>query len=256
MRIVTLTALGVSLVLGGGRALACSCAPSPAPTEALAGAHAVFLGKVLRVQGQTDPLAQGGVRATFQVERRWKGVKTRRVNVHTWSNSAMCGYGFQKGETYLVYAHKAQDGKLQTSICSRTRREDQAKEDLDALGDGEEVVNNCSLETAPLGKYGGRHLALEVTADGAKLELDCAHGTIDEPLLLDQHGRFEASGIYVREHGGPIKPDEKEDAHPALYRGQVIGRSLTLRISLKDDSTFVSEHAVVHGAPATLHKCL
>jgi hypothetical protein len=45
-----------------------------------------------------------------------------------------CGYGFQRGETYLVYADSDEDSNvLSTSSCSRTRRVSDAGEDLTYL---------------------------------------------------------------------------------------------------------------------------
>ena len=54
----------------------------------------------------------------------------------------------------------------------------------------------------------GDHIRLNVTQAGAKVEYDCAFGTIDEPLLLEKDGTFEAHGIHVYERGGPIRLGE------------------------------------------------
>jgi LPXTG-motif cell wall-anchored protein len=51
---------------------------------------------------------------------------------------ATCGYPFEEGETYLVYAHS--DGTpLTTSLYHRTQALERAEEDLDVLGTGSEV---------------------------------------------------------------------------------------------------------------------
>src|SRR6266850_6950892 len=65
------------------------------------------------------------------------------------------------------------------------------------------------------GAWGGAGIRLEVTAAGATIEYDCAHGSIDEPIVADGAGRFSAKGTHVREHGGPIRIDDVEDRHPA-----------------------------------------
>ena len=36
------------------------------------------------------------------------------------------------------------------------------------------------------GSWGGNHIRMIVTAEGAAIEYDCAWGTIDEPLLADR----------------------------------------------------------------------
>lgn len=125
------------LVLGARQAAACSCAPVVAPDKALVQAAAVFLGKAVKVESPSSQPIGGEVHVKFQVDRFWKGVASRDVVVGTWSNGAMCGYGFQEGENYLVYAHIDSQGRLQTSLCSRTRLEADADEDLSVLGEGQ-----------------------------------------------------------------------------------------------------------------------
>ena len=41
---------------------------------------------------------------------------------------------------------------------------------------------------------GGQHVELEVTAEGATLEFDCASGTITQPLQVDAQGNFQDYG--------------------------------------------------------------
>ena len=55
---------------------------------------------------------------------------------------------------------------------------------------------------------GGEHIRMIVTEAGAKIEYDCALGTIDEALLLDEDNNFEAQGTHVYERGGPIRLGE------------------------------------------------
>lgn len=51
--------------------------------------------------------------------------------VTVWTDSGDCGYNFQKGETYLVYADDDEEtGQLATSICHRTTRLSDAGGDL------------------------------------------------------------------------------------------------------------------------------
>ena len=48
-----------------------------------------------------------------------------------WTDGGDCGYNFQKGETYLVYAEDDEEtGQLATSICHRTTRLSDAGADL------------------------------------------------------------------------------------------------------------------------------
>lgn len=126
--------LALALVLGLGlsdMALACSCAPPPPPAEARDAADSVFSGTVLSVTP-----GKNGLDVEIQVDRSWKKVRCGTVVVQTPSDSAMCGYGFEVGKSYLVYADM-QKGKLSTNLCSRTRTIEEAGEDVAALGEPE-----------------------------------------------------------------------------------------------------------------------
>lgn len=108
-------------------ALACSCAePKPVP-EAVAGATRVFLGKVASVERHDG----FGVRVTFLVSEHFKGSLVGTVQVDTPPDTAMCGYPFQEGLDYVVYAH-GEEGGLQSGLCSRTTLA-QPGSDLEAL---------------------------------------------------------------------------------------------------------------------------
>ncbi len=85
------------------------------------------------------------------------------------------------------------------------------------------------------GRWGGVGIALDVAASGARIEFDCAHGTIDAPLALDSEGRFDAPGTFVRERPGPVRMDEPEEKGiPVRYVGRFDGETLELRVVLPD----------------------
>jgi hypothetical protein len=108
----------------------------------------------------------------------------------------------------------------------------------------------------PTGIWGGDHLAITVTAAGANIEFDCAHGSVDEPPVLDSTGQFALDGFYVREHGGPVHEGEAEDRHAAVYSGRLQRSNLTLSIRLPDEGTVVGPFSATHGQRGTLLKCL
>lgn len=115
-------------------AWACSCAPPPPPAEALKGSAAVFLGKVTDIQ-------KAGVemQVTLKVEKWWKGGDAGVIQVRTAMDSAACGFPFQNGGRYLVYAHAARvNAPLGVSLCSRTTDAQRAAEDLKAIGAGQD----------------------------------------------------------------------------------------------------------------------
>ena len=104
------------------------------------------------------------------------------------------------------------------------------------------------------GDWGGRGARLTVDKDGARLELDCAHGSLGAMAL--EEGRFDVAGRFVREHGGPIRKDEAEDAVSARYRGSVQGHTMTLEIVLEDEGgQIMGPFELALGGNARLMKC-
>jgi hypothetical protein len=110
----------------------------------------------------------------------------------------------------------------------------------------------ASARRVPTGEWGGAHAWLEVQGSGARLELDCAHGTIEGALRLGKGGRFRANGRYQREAGPVVEGDA--EGRPARYSGMLKGNVLTLRI-LTEDGQHVGPFQLERGAPAELVKC-
>src|SRR6267142_1327878 len=67
----------------------------------------------------------------------------------------------------------------------------------------------------PTGLWGGDHVAMTVAAAATHLDLDCAHGDIQGAITVDARGQFDVAGVFVREHGGPVRQDEVPDSRPA-----------------------------------------
>ncbi len=107
-----------------------------------------------------------------------------------------------------------------------------------------------------IGKWGGEHIGMVVSDSSAILEYDCAHGTIDEPIIPDAEGKFEVSGVHVFEHGGPIRIDEIPDEHPALYKGHIVGNEMTLILVLTDTDTEIDTFSLTRGVEPLIYKCL
>ena len=65
------------------------------------------------------------------INQSFRGFEYGQVEVTTGLGGGDCGYHFQMGGTYLIYATKSKsDGRLRTSICSRTRPLIEADQDL------------------------------------------------------------------------------------------------------------------------------
>ena len=64
------------------------------------------------------------------------------MDVTTPPTGGSCGFAFEEGEEYIVYAYDGAntDESYSVNICSRTALLSQAQEDLDAFGDGDAPV--------------------------------------------------------------------------------------------------------------------
>ena len=104
-----------------------------------------------------------------------------------------------------------------------------------------------------VGTWGGEHVILDVSKNGAVLEFDCAHGQIDQPLILDKKGRFAARGTFTPEHGGPVRRDEITPSSAARYSGEVKGDVMTLKVV--GGGVDVGIFTLNRGAHPLLRKC-
>lgn len=129
IRIFVLTAIAVITTTAAiPPAHSCSCVPPPPPAQALEDAAAVLMGKVISIDDGPGPYL---VTATLQVSRIWKGEKKFLLKIVTASDlGAMCGFYFQVGKSYVIYAYKNHDGQLETNICTRSAPMDRAAADL------------------------------------------------------------------------------------------------------------------------------
>ena len=109
---------------------------------------------------------------------------------------------------------------------------------------------------APVGPWGGDHIRIDVTSSGATLEYDCAHGTIDEPIVVGDGSRFSAAGTHTFEHGGPIRVDEPPNRHPARYEGRVVGDTMEITVTVTDSRQRIGQFMLFLNHPARLLKCL
>ena len=111
MKKMLLSAASLLAIFQATAAYACSCIPSN-PQQSFESAQAVFAGRVIDV---IQPNPDSEVQVRFEVSRIWKGQKRPQIVVMTSSSSASCGYSFQAGEQYLVYA-----SRQKSRLSSRT----------------------------------------------------------------------------------------------------------------------------------------
>jgi hypothetical protein len=95
---------------------------------------------------------------------------------------------------------------------------------------------------------------LEVTAEGATLDFDCASGTIAKPVSVDAQGKFRAKGSFTREGPGPVTR-EGNPAAAAIYSGSIEGQTMHLRVASGPQHENVGEYVLVRGQPGRVMKC-
>ncbi|MBA3656993.1 MAG: hypothetical protein H0W69_06555 [Gemmatimonadaceae bacterium] len=105
-----------------------------------------------------------------------------------------------------------------------------------------------------VGSWGGARAGLVLTPDSGTISYDCAHGTLEGPVRSDRNGRFDVSGLHVREHGGPVRIDEVPNALPARYLGQINGDRMDLRVLVAKDT--LGPFTLRRGAAPQLVRCL
>jgi len=96
---------------------------------------------------------------------------------------------------------------------------------------------------------------MEVTDSGAEIEYDCAHSTVDEPIVLDSEGNFEVKGKYLRQHGGPIRKDEESNGSIVRYTGHAKGRELSLTITNPEKKETIGTFTLTQGSDGRVMKC-
>jgi hypothetical protein len=141
--------LGIVLVLllAGSDANACSCDGRRPTCEAYGAADAVFVGTVIGVaenKPNQSALDVAFLGYKFSVEQAYSGVTGTQVEVFTTPSFGACGFPFQVGGHYLVYARRDKN-KLTTSICTRTKPFERASEDLAFLGTLTSVASGVTL---------------------------------------------------------------------------------------------------------------
>ena len=129
--ILALAALG--LHFGAAPASACSCIELT-PAEAFERADAVFVGEVTAFKIKSGLFGKSSIDPTtvvFTVNEVWKGPRQESITIRTVRSEVSCGFEFETGREYLIYAR---DG--QTGLCDRTALAVRSQEDLAALGEG------------------------------------------------------------------------------------------------------------------------
>lgn len=148
-----LAILTLSLILGSSNTLACSCVGITLEGD-FQGSDVVFAGKVLRIdeiederQVKWDEIEIRTVEVEFEVTNTWKGEDERDRTIVTEFYTSACGYPFEIGDSYVVFADTRKAMRLEdsgeleylkTGWCS-------ANEELDNTSQTEALIEKLEM---------------------------------------------------------------------------------------------------------------
>ncbi|MBC7933677.1 MAG: hypothetical protein H7Z38_24210 [Rubrivivax sp.] len=138
------------------------------------------------------------------------------------------------------------------AVTMPTNKNENGRVDREAA---EAMQQSKASDDMPKGMWGGNHVRLEVQEGEARIEFDCAHGTLGN-IAPDSAGNFDVAGTFVAERGGPVRVGETGDGRPARFRGSVSDKTLTLKVTLTDTGDEVGTFTLTHGKSVRLTKCL
>jgi len=85
---------------------------------------------------------------SFEVQRSYTGVQSKHVLVSTGIGAGDCGFDFETGRKYLVFAYKGDSGELSTGICSSTALLEESQANLAYLRGEPEVPKSKQVNRA------------------------------------------------------------------------------------------------------------
>ena len=141
--LILLSLAGTMLPLWTVPSWACSCA-LVSRQELARSADVVFTGGV-----QAIDRGQGRVVAAFAPDLVFKGTVGGDPTVATASDGAACGFHFEEGRRYTVFASEHR-GRLETGLCSGTKAGDIAAERF-----GLDAPRRVSTVSEPIGARDG-----------------------------------------------------------------------------------------------------
>ena len=260
MRSAFLLSVALALSVGATSVRACKCAPPPPPglyiAPALAGATTqdtgvIFEGRVekavVKWPGLDAPVGAivhancdedpPTILVTFSVSRMYLGMPQRSVQVETGLGGGDCGFPFEIGKQYLVFADERESGRLVTGICTGTALLEDSRDMLADLR-GDPVPE--SAPSQPQGATG--QLCVRVARDGAtQAETDgvlLVAANAASPLAADEaesdgKGSFCAAAVRPGKYLLLFAPDRQESPVSFAYYPGVMKASEATPIDIR-----------------------
>src|SRR3712207_4879159 len=122
-------------------------------------------------------------------------------------------------------------------------------------GGGARRVRRRAADALMPGVWGGEHIRFEVTERGARVEYDCAHGTIDGKIVVDAQGRFSVHGTHYEERGGPARPGDEAKGYRVRLSGRVGGSLMKLTVTRAGTRKVVGTFDLARDREPMIVKC-
>jgi hypothetical protein len=137
-------------------AMACTCSKAPPGTcPGLQADDVVFLGTVTAFENlpaappadasaAPNTGASGVTRYHFQINERFAGPDAQEIDIFSGGEDGDCAFRFRKGEQYIVFTNRSDDGRPFAAICNGTRLSSEGRAllpQLRAMRNGQRVAS-------------------------------------------------------------------------------------------------------------------
>ena len=118
------------------------------------------------------------------------------------------------------------------------------------------AVVACSAATSAritdvVGTWGGDNAGMIITGNDVHVHIGCTLGNTVRPIHPDANGRFEAGGTYNVD----AYPVDRGIIHPATFSGRIVGRTMTLTVTLTDTGQVLGPVTLVYGKEPKMGPC-
>jgi hypothetical protein len=118
------------------------------------------------------------------------------------------------------------------------------------------AVVACSTATSTpitevVGTWGGDNVGMIVTGNDVHVHIACTLGNAVGPIHPNATGRFEATGTYNVD----AYPVDRGITHPARFSGRIVGKTMTLTVSLTDTGQVLGPVTLVYGEEPRMGPC-
>ena len=107
------------------------------------------------------------------------------------------------------------------------------------------------LEPLLVGTWGGDNAGLIATDSSAHVHIGCTVGDVHQQLVADSSGRFDVLGIY----NITAYPVYRGPDHPARFSGQIVGRVMSLTVTLTDTAVTLGPVLLTFGKEPRMGPC-